>query len=171
LWKFNQNSDKKIEPVLKLTQNDAILTLAFNPLTYELFSGGTSDFALFIPGKKEIPKEKFKEKIICSAWSSDGQTLAFGTINGTLSLRQRNLEEKVTDILFRMNCISMLPFGAWNGVPSPPNMNSHFCWSGAGIRLSIILMAKVREDKNSARDIFPATLFLSTSTIQGNTSP
>ena len=56
LWKYTPESDKKIEPVLKLTQNDAIITLAFNPLTYELFSGGASDFALFIPGKKEIPK-------------------------------------------------------------------------------------------------------------------
>ena len=97
MWKYSPDSEKKIEPVLKLTQNDAILTLAFNPLTYELFSGGASDFALFIPGKKEIPKEKFKEKIMCSNWSADGQTLAFGSINGTLSFRQRNLDEKVTD--------------------------------------------------------------------------
>jgi intraflagellar transport protein 122 len=79
---------------LKLTQNDAILTLSFNPLTHELFSGGAADFALFTPGKKEIPKEKFKEKIICSGWSADGQTVAFGTINGTVSFRQRNLDEK-----------------------------------------------------------------------------
>ena len=98
MWKYSPESEKKIEPVLKLTQNDAIITLAFNPLTYELFSGGAADFALFIPGKKEIPKEKFKEKIMCSGWSADGQTLAFGTINGTLSLRQRNLDEKVTDV-------------------------------------------------------------------------
>jgi WD40 repeat protein len=92
LWKYNPDSEKKIEPVLKLTQNDAILTLSFNPLTYELFSGGAADFALFIPGKKEIPKEKFKEKIISSGWSADGQTLAFGSINGTLSFRHRNLD-------------------------------------------------------------------------------
>ena len=89
-------SEKKIEAVLKLTQSEAILTLSFNPLTYELFSGGAADLALFIPGKKEIPKERYKEKIICSGWSSDGQTLAFGTINGTVSFRQRNLDEKVS---------------------------------------------------------------------------
>ena len=58
-------SEKKIEAVLKLTQSEAILTLSFNPLTYELFSGGAADLALFIPGKKEIPKERYKEKIIC----------------------------------------------------------------------------------------------------------
>jgi len=46
--------------VLKLTQNDAILTLAFNPITHELFSGGVSDFTVYTPGKKEIPKEKYK---------------------------------------------------------------------------------------------------------------
>jgi len=30
--------------------------LSFNPLTHELFSGGAADFALYTPGKKEIPK-------------------------------------------------------------------------------------------------------------------
>ena len=124
MWKFNPESEKKIEPVLKLTQNDAILTLAFNPLTYELFSGGAADFALFIPGKKEVPKETFKEKIICSSWSSDGQTLAFGTINGTVSLRQRDLEEKVIDTTLRINFTSRLPSGAWSGTLSPLSMRS-----------------------------------------------
>lgn len=71
------------------------MTLCFNPLTHELFSGGAADFALYTPGKKEIPKEKFKEKIICSAWSADGQTLAFGTIGGLISFRQRSMEEKL----------------------------------------------------------------------------
>lgn len=56
IWRFNIEAEKKLEPVLKLTQNNAILTLSFNPLTHELFSGGASDFALFIPGRKEIPK-------------------------------------------------------------------------------------------------------------------
>lgn len=94
IWRFNIEAEKKLEPVLKLTQNNAILTLSFNPLTHELFSGGVSDFALFIPGRKEIPKEKFKEKIISSGWSADGQTLSFGTVNGTVSFRHRNLDEK-----------------------------------------------------------------------------
>lgn len=170
LWKFNPDSDKKIEPVLKLTQNDAILTLAFNPLTYELFSGGAADFALFIPGKKEIPKEKFKEKIISSSWSSDGQTLAFGTINGTLSLRQRNLDEKVTDILFRMNFILTLPFGVWNGVLSLLNMNSPSFWSDVGTKLSITSMLKAKEGKNSVKGTSPAILSLSTSITQDNIS-
>lgn len=52
IWRFNIEAEKKLEPVLKLTQNNAILTLSFNPLTHELFSGGASDFALFIPGRK-----------------------------------------------------------------------------------------------------------------------
>jgi hypothetical protein len=52
IWRFNIESEKKIDPLLKLTQNDAIITLAFNPITHELFSGGVSDFILYIPGKK-----------------------------------------------------------------------------------------------------------------------
>jgi hypothetical protein len=49
---------------------------------------------LYTPGKKEIPKEKYREKIISSAWSADGQTLAFGTIGGIISFRHRSMEEK-----------------------------------------------------------------------------
>ena len=60
-----------------------------------MFSGGASDFALYIPGRKEIPKERFKEKIMCSGWSADGQTLSFGTVNGIVAFRHRNLDEKV----------------------------------------------------------------------------
>ena len=29
---------------------------------------------------------------MCSGWSADGQTLAFGTVNGTVAFRQRNLD-------------------------------------------------------------------------------
>ncbi len=56
---------------------------------------------MYTPGKTEIPKEKYKEKIICSAWSADGLTLAFGTVNGTISFRSRNLDEKVTPLLIK----------------------------------------------------------------------
>ena len=87
-------AEKKIEPLLKFNQAEAVLTLSFNPLTQELFSGSGGDFAVYTPDKSDIPKEKYKEKIICSSWSPDGQTLAFGTINGTISFRERNMNEK-----------------------------------------------------------------------------
>lgn len=87
-------AERKIEPHLKFTLSDSVLTLSFNPLTQELFVGGAGDFALFTPGKQDIPKEKYKEKILCSAWSPDGQTLAFGTMQGTISIRERNLDER-----------------------------------------------------------------------------
>ena len=94
VWKFNLVGEKKIEPILKFSQADAILCLTFNPLTQELFSGSGTDFALYNPEKTDIPKEKYKERIISAAWSPDGQTLAFGTLNGTISFRERNLTEK-----------------------------------------------------------------------------
>lgn len=56
IWRFNLEAERKLEPTLKITQSEAILTLCFNPLTHELFSGGAADFALYTPGKKEIPK-------------------------------------------------------------------------------------------------------------------
>ena len=52
VWKFNIEAEKKLEPSLKISQSEAILTLSFNPLTYELFIGGAADFALYVPGKK-----------------------------------------------------------------------------------------------------------------------
>lgn len=165
LWKFNPDSEKKIEPVLKLTQNDAILTLSFNPLTYELFSGGAADFALFIPGRKEIPKEKFKEKIISSGWSADGQTLAFGSINGTLSFRQRNLDEKVNHKVFRMKFTSTLLFGAWNGALLQMSMRLRICWLDVGIRLFTTSIVMEKNDKNSVKGISHVTLFQSTSIV------
>ena len=60
LWKFNIESEKKIEPYLKFTLSEAVLTMAFNPLTHELFVAGAGDFALYTPGKQDIPKEKYK---------------------------------------------------------------------------------------------------------------
>lgn len=159
IWKFNFEGEKKLEPILKLTQNDAILTLSFNPLTHEMFSGGAADFALYIPGRKEIPKERYREKIMCSAWSADGQTLAFGTVAGTVSFRQRNLDEKVTPLSNdRMKLIWMCLFGAWNGVPSPMIMKSLFCWLAAGIKPSTILARMERKGKDSVRSIFLVTL-------------
>jgi predicted RNA-binding protein with TRAM domain len=53
---------------------------------------GASDFTLYIPGTKINSKIKIQIKDISSAWSADGQTLAFGTINGTISFRSRSLD-------------------------------------------------------------------------------
>jgi intraflagellar transport protein 122 len=50
-----------------------------------------SDFALWTPDVSNIDKIKYKEKILCSAWSADGQTCSFGTIGGVISLRNRKL--------------------------------------------------------------------------------
>lgn len=51
--------------------------------------------AIWTPDLGNIDKHKFKHKITCSSWSSDGMTLAIGTMSGVISLKSRKLEEKV----------------------------------------------------------------------------
>ena len=155
---------------MKLTQNDPILTLAFNPITHELFSGGASDFTLYIPGRKEIPKEKFKEKIISSAWSADGQTLAFGTINGTISFRARSLDEKVIVNIFRIKYLWEPQFGAWNGLLFLAKMRNPSCLQVAGIRLSTSSTQMVKRGIDSAKDTSLVIPYRSTSIPQASIS-
>lgn len=78
-------------------------TLAFNPLTNQIFSGGSADFALWTPDATNIEKNKTSDKINCSAWSANGQVLAYGTMGGTISLRDRKLTELVTTRSLNLN--------------------------------------------------------------------
>lgn len=47
---------------------------------------------MWTPDQANILKEKSKDKIISCAWSYDGLYLAYGTMNGTITIRNRSLE-------------------------------------------------------------------------------
>ncbi|GAB0194371.1 intraflagellar transport protein 122 homolog isoform X1 [Grus americana] len=85
----------KLEGILKYTHNDSIQCVSYNPLTHQLASCSSSDFGLWSPEQKSVSKHKTSSKITCCSWTNDGQYLALGMFNGTVSIRNKNGEEKV----------------------------------------------------------------------------
>ncbi|KAF1390307.1 hypothetical protein PFLUV_G00056710 [Perca fluviatilis] len=85
----------KLEGILKYTHNDSIQCVAYNPVTHQLASCSTGDFGLWSPEQKSVNKHKVSSKITCCGWTNDGQYLALGMMNGVVSIRNKNGEEKV----------------------------------------------------------------------------
>uniref|UniRef100_A0A671RXG8 Intraflagellar transport protein 122 homolog n=1 Tax=Sinocyclocheilus anshuiensis TaxID=1608454 RepID=A0A671RXG8_9TELE len=85
----------KLEGILKYTHNDSIQCVAYNPVTHQLASCSSGDFGLWSPEQKSVSKHKVSSKITCCGWTNDGQYLALGMMNGVVSVRNKNGEEKV----------------------------------------------------------------------------
>jgi intraflagellar transport protein 122 len=85
----------KAEGFLKYTHNESIQHIAYNPVTHCLASCTSGDFGLWSPEQKSVAKHKVLSKICCCAWTNDGQFLTLGLFNGTISLRDKDGEEKV----------------------------------------------------------------------------
>ncbi|XP_051964785.1 intraflagellar transport protein 122 homolog isoform X1 [Xyrauchen texanus] len=85
----------KLEGILKYTHNDSIQCVAYNPVTHQLASCSSGDFGLWSPEQKSVSKHKVSNKITCCGWTNDGQYLALGMMNGVVSIRNKNGEEKV----------------------------------------------------------------------------
>uniref|UniRef100_M4ASM8 Intraflagellar transport protein 122 homolog n=1 Tax=Xiphophorus maculatus TaxID=8083 RepID=M4ASM8_XIPMA len=50
---------------------------------------------LWSPEQKSVNKNKVSSRITCCGWTNDGQYLALGMMNGVVSIRNKNGEEKV----------------------------------------------------------------------------
>ncbi|XP_008412275.1 intraflagellar transport protein 122 homolog isoform X1 [Poecilia reticulata] len=85
----------KLEGILRYTHNDAIQCVAYNPITHQLASCSSGDFGLWSPEQKSVNKTKVSSRITCCGWTNDGQYLALGMMNGVVSIRNKNGEEKV----------------------------------------------------------------------------
>ncbi|KAK2897463.1 intraflagellar transport protein 122 homolog [Channa argus] len=85
----------KLEGILKYIHNDSIQCVAYNPVTHQLASCSSGDFGLWSPEQKSVNKHKVSSKITCCGWTNDGQYLALGMMNGVVSIRNKNGEEKV----------------------------------------------------------------------------
>uniref|UniRef100_A0A3B3BRP5 Intraflagellar transport protein 122 homolog n=1 Tax=Oryzias melastigma TaxID=30732 RepID=A0A3B3BRP5_ORYME len=85
----------KLEGILKYTHNDSIQCVSYNPVTHQLASCSSGDFGLWSPEQKSVNKHKVSSKITCCGWTNDGQYLALGMMNGVVSIRNKNGEEKV----------------------------------------------------------------------------
>jgi len=85
----------KLEGILKYTHNDSIQCLAYNPVSQALASCTNSDFGLWSPEQKSVAKHKVSSRITCCSWTNDGQYLAVGMFNGTVSIRNKLGEDKI----------------------------------------------------------------------------
>ena len=85
----------KAEGILKYAHDDSIQALAYNPVTQQLASATASDFGLWSPEQKSVTKQKVASKVLCQAWTNDGQYLALGHYNGHVSIRDKAGVEKV----------------------------------------------------------------------------
>ncbi|KAJ2997530.1 hypothetical protein HDV02_005419 [Globomyces sp. JEL0801] len=80
---------------LKYSHGDTIQSISQNPVTGVVLSCTGSDFGLWTPDVKAVPKTKVPSRIVCSAWSPDGQQFALGLYNGHVSIRLSTGEEQV----------------------------------------------------------------------------
>lgn len=84
------------EGMLKFSHNDNIQALAYNPVTLQLASVTASDFGLWSPDQKSVAKHKISAKGTCLSWTNDGQLLAIGQFDGTITIRQKDGSERLS---------------------------------------------------------------------------
>lgn len=71
------------------SHNDAIQSLAYNPVTHQLVSCTASDFGIWSAEQKTVNKIKVSSRITTCSWTNDGQYIALGMYNGNVSIRNR----------------------------------------------------------------------------------
>ncbi len=64
-------------------------------MTQQLASCTATDFGLWSPEQKAVNKKTVNSKILCCSWTNDGQFLALGHFNGTISIRDKEGSQKV----------------------------------------------------------------------------
>lgn len=85
----------KAEGILKYTHNDSIQSLSYNPVTQQLASATASDVGLWSPEQKSVAKHKVSTRICSVAWTADGNYLALGCFDGSVSIRDKAGAEKL----------------------------------------------------------------------------
>ena len=98
---------------MKFQMTDTIQTMAFNPVTNNLFVGTNKDIGLFRPdvqGKDQLTKEKVKDAVKTAEWSPDGIFIAYGNEKGHVMLNDSNMKPKKKIVkLAPVTCISWSP--------------------------------------------------------------
>ncbi|CAM6125866.1 unnamed protein product [Calypogeia fissa] len=116
----------KAEGILKYSHGDSIQCLSYNPVTQQLASGTANDFGIWSPEQKAVSKHRATSRVLCCAWTGDGQHLALGMYGGQLSICDKNGVEQVAVV--RPAPVWTLQ---WNNMQ---NKSSGFlavgCWDG-----------------------------------------
>ena len=87
--------NSKAEGILRYSHDDSIQSLAYNPVTQQLASATATDFGLWSPEQRSVTKQKVTSRILCQAWTNDGQYIALGHYNGHVSIRDKAGTEKI----------------------------------------------------------------------------
>eukprot|EP00796_Vickermania_ingenoplastis_P004923 gene4924-3535_t len=115
----------KGEGIVKYQHKQSIQALAHNPVTNVLASVSNVDWGLWTMEQSKVPKRQLPSKGLCAAWTSDGQTLAIGMINGVVAFLADGITEKsrvvrhspIWTIAFspqRENGVDVLAVGSWD---------------------------------------------------------
>lgn len=78
---------------MRYKHNSSVQALAFNPVTAQLISGSIEELGVWSPHEKSVTKNKIDSRVCCLSWTSDGQTLAIGKYDGSISIRNNSMEE------------------------------------------------------------------------------
>ncbi|XP_037078773.1 LOW QUALITY PROTEIN: intraflagellar transport protein 122 homolog [Pollicipes pollicipes] len=84
----------QIEGILRYTHKDAVQCIAYNPLSLMLVSCSLSDFGLWSPEQKNVTKYSVPSRVNSCTWTTDGLLFALGLMNGSVSIRNKQGEEK-----------------------------------------------------------------------------
>eukprot|EP00798_Chlamydomonas_sp_ICE-L_P028208 gene28208-31309_t len=84
----------KAEGILKYTHNESIQAMSYNPVSQQLASATAGDLGLWSPEQKSVAKHKVSSRICCLAWTVDGNFLAMGSFDGSVSIRDKAGSEK-----------------------------------------------------------------------------
>ncbi|TMS38549.1 hypothetical protein L596_005248 [Steinernema carpocapsae] len=86
------------EGTLKYVHNDAIQCLAFSPVTNLLLSCACTDYGFWTQQEKNVTKQRVNTRILCCAWSMDGNLYALGMYDGTVLLKNYKTTTEVAKI-------------------------------------------------------------------------
>ncbi|KAM4571964.1 intraflagellar transport protein 122 homolog [Fundulus diaphanus] len=145
----------KLEGILRYTHNDAIQCVAYNPVTHQLASCSSGDFGLWSPEQKSVNKNKVSSRITCCGWTNDGQYLALGMMNGVVSIRNKNGEEKVK-IERPGGSLSPIWSIAWN--PSKDEHNDMLAVADWGQKLSFYKLSGKQIGKDRTLNYDPCCI-------------
>eukprot|EP00753_Platysulcus_tardus_P014889 PLAT4607.1.p1 GENE.PLAT4607.1~~PLAT4607.1.p1 ORF type:complete len:1226 (-),score=654.52 PLAT4607.1:178-3855(-) len=138
--------------ILKYTHGDSIQKLVYNPVTQQLASCTSSDFGLWSPEQKAVTKFKVASRILCAAWTNDGQYLALGLMSGHVSIRDKAGAEKVQ--IERGGPVWCLAWAPSNR-RDPVDMLAVGCWDQT---LSFYQLSGIQVGKERALGFDPCSL-------------
>jgi len=78
-----------LNAILNYSHTDAIQCLAFNPINHTLASCTISDFGFWSADAKAVNKIPVRSRVCCASWTNDGNYLALGLANGTVTIRNK----------------------------------------------------------------------------------